>query len=487
MPSHISNLQKTEEMQLFQNIEILKKKRDWFRIIELSSKLQNRFPNSTFALVQNWSASITLGELDSAVRLLQEFARNFALTESLYSRYLFSLEAASFASKKDIHQAYRQFADTFFPDNQPRSNLPKSKLNKIGLLSGEMKNHAAANFLLPLIDSLTSSGKEVIAYSTSPIDDSRTMKFKSLCTEWTSFHKITSKQAIDKIEGNPPDVILNCDWHLAHNRLDIARELKNIPQIDYLQAGATGIRQIPYHLTDKYLIPKNEANDNSDRTCLYLEGGAHLYTPHSSASDEPALNRDWQGNLLIGCCNHLSKINDPVIRCWAEILKQCPKVRFLLKSINLDLPEIQSHILERFQNQGISQERLLLLGFAPDDQLNHRIYNRISLALDPFPYNGVTTTCEALWMGTPVITLTGDRPISRKGTSLLHQIGAQDLIAQNQDDYIEKAVSLIQDPNRLRHYHRSLRKQMGQSPLCNSARMSEDFENAFQPKKSISI
>lgn len=453
--------------------------RQWLTALEATRNFRKYNPLEPELAKYEWSLLITLGNLDESAIILEEYSQKKALTSSLYNCYLSSLHASSQTSLKQILKAHSDYAEQYFADNQPSFKSTNGAPQRVGLLSGEMREHSAAKFLVPLIEALTSIDIELIAFSTSKIEDERSNTIKGLCSQWHSLARASTSQAIDTISAHKPDQLLNCDWLLQHSRLDIAEKLPaSIPQVDYLQAGPTGIPQIPFRLTDPHIDPPKEDGDWLGQKNIYLAGGAHAFEKPLNAV-EPAIERKYDGSLLIGSFNHICKINDHVLQCWTKILKQCGQAKLLLKAGQLDLPEMQVHLKKRLKRVGISEDRVLLLGFAPNPDLHFKLYNRLSIALDTFPYNGVTTTCEALWMGTPVVTLPGNRPIARKGVSLLHQIGASELVVESEDAYINKVVALIEDQAQRKYYHQNLRIQMAQSPLCSIERMANDLKNAL--------
>lgn len=484
IPHSNSKMRKLNQAFIRKNEE-LTGQRHWIDALKHAENFVVRFPESRRGLLQCWNILIILGELEAAVDLLQKGEKTNGLCRRLFSRYISVLHGSSKATRDDIRDAHRVFSKRFFNPKSGHAELPKNPLQRVGLLSGEMRDHAAANFLQPLLRGLVDANVDILAYSTSPSEDQRTDTFKELSSNWSNFHGISAKEAAAQIESDKPDILLNCDWHLPHNRLDITGALTGIPQIDYLQAGTTGIPQIPYNLTDEILNPINEGDYWLGQKNLHLDGGAHVFKPFTGEVIIPQLKREWKGRLLIGSCNHLTKLNDRVIRCWAQILKLNPNVKLLLKSINLDLPEVQERLLARFHRCGITADRLNLLGFTPNYHLNYQLLNKLSIGLDPFPYNGVTTTCDALWMGVPVVTLSGDRPIARKASSLLHQIGASELITYDEESYIEKVTELIGDQKMRTHYHKKLRRQMLASPLCDIERMARSFKGACSSDKLL--
>ena len=184
--------------------------------------------------------------------------------------------------------------------------------------------------------------------------------------------------------------------------------------------------------------------------------------------------------ITFGSFNNFLKVTDDTLAVWAKILTQVPYSRLFIKSVYLDDPEVRKNVLERIAAAGISEDRVEISGFFAATQDHLAAYNRVDVALDTFPYNGTTTTCEALWMGVPVVSRTGDRHAARVGLSLLTAVGHAEWAAENEDAYIEKAVTLSQDRALRSQLRESLRSQVAGSIVCDHAGQAERFEAALR-------
>jgi protein O-GlcNAc transferase len=185
-------------------------------------------------------------------------------------------------------------------------------------------------------------------------------------------------------------------------------------------------------------------------------------------------------HISFGSFNNLTKISDQTVACWARILKAVPNSRLLLKNKQLRASSIQKITRTRFEAHGIDPWRLILKSTIPDRKTHLQMYKEMDISLDTFPYSGGTSTVEAIWMGTPVITLKGDRFVSHMGESLLHNIGLEDCIADTPDDYVEKAVTLASDLPGLSILREKLRNQLMISPVCDATRFAGNLEDAFR-------
>ncbi len=244
--------------------------------------------------------------------------------------------------------------------------------------------------------------------------------------------------------------------------------------------NTTGMRTIDYRFTDTIVDPPGEADDFHSEKLIRLEHGFLCYQPDSSAPDvapPPCLEHDY---VMFGSFNNLPKINPEVVRVWAEILRRQPGSRLLLKSKILGDLRVREKYLSMFAEQGIPAERLELYDWLPDSNNHLELYHRMDIGLDPFPYNGTTTTCEALWMGVPVITLCGNRHAARVGASIMHHAGLEDLIAHSEEEYIAMASALAQDRQRLIALRGGQRRKMRESQLMDKELFTSTLEKAYR-------
>jgi glycosyltransferase involved in cell wall biosynthesis len=189
---------------------------------------------------------------------------------------------------------------------------------------------------------------------------------------------------------------------------------------------------------------------------------------------------DESSPVTFGSFNNFLKVTDDTLAVWAKILTQVPNSSLFIKSVYFDDPEVRKNVLERLASAGIAEDRVEISGFFAATQDHLAAYNRVDVALDTLPYNGTTTTCEALWMGVPVVSLVGDRHAARVGLSLLTAIGHAEWAAENEDAYIEKAVTLAQDRALRSKLRESLRSEVAGSILCDHAGQATRFEAALR-------
>jgi predicted O-linked N-acetylglucosamine transferase (SPINDLY family) len=230
-----------------------------------------------------------------------------------------------------------------------------------------------------------------------------------------------------------------------------------------------------YRLTDTYADPPGLTESCHSEQLWRLPQCAWCYQPAASPPIEPRR----EVPITFGCFNNFAKVTEPMLRLWARILHQVPESRLLLKTWALGSENAQQRVRRILGEAGIGAERLELRGFEPDRSDHLALYQRLDVALDTFPYHGTTMTCEAMWMGVPVVTLAGKTHASRVGVSLLSNIGLQEFIADSPEEYVRLAAGLAGDLPRLSDLRSTLRQRMEQSPLMDAPRFARDIESAY--------
>ena len=257
--------------------------------------------------------------------------------------------------------------------------------------------------------------------------------------------------------------------HTCGNRLLVFARKPAPIQVSWIgYEGTTGLRAIDYLLADRYVIPPETEIDYPERI-LRLPDGYVCYEPPADAPEVEPLPSSRRGFVTFGSFNNPGKITPDVVDVWATILRKSPQSRLLLKYRGMDDDGAGRRLVDLFGKQGVSADRLELRGMSSFAEALTQ-YNEVDVALDPFPFSGGATTCNALWMGVPVITCPGETFASRHGLSYLSSLGMTETIARDQDEYVRLAVDLASDRQRLATLRVSLRPRMAASPLCDGRR-----------------
>jgi predicted O-linked N-acetylglucosamine transferase (SPINDLY family) len=244
--------------------------------------------------------------------------------------------------------------------------------------------------------------------------------------------------------------------------------------------NTTGLAAMDYRLTDAIADPPGLTDEFHSERLIRLPGGFLCYRPPDDAPPVVSPPVRDRGFVTFGSFNHPAKLSDATVEAWADLLERVPASRLLLKYRVFEDAATRRFHQDRFAAAGLSLDRLDLVGHIDDAQGHLAAYGRVDIALDPFPYNGTTTTCEALWMGVPVVTLAGTRHAGRVGASLLHRIGLGELVATDGLAYTAIAAGLAADADRLATLRSGMRERVGGSPLVDGAAFARSVEAAFR-------
>jgi protein O-GlcNAc transferase len=408
--------------------------------------------------------------------------------KSILSNYLLSLQYANGYTREQIAAAHLRFGQ-LFARNTPIEVRPRHRSQhplRVGFLSADFVNHAAAYFLLPLWEQLHKSSVEIHAYHNASNEDLVSAQLKSHTTTWQVVHHMDDASLRDLILRDQIDVLIDTAGHTSRNRLAVFGMRSAPVQVTWLgHPNTTGLRQMDCRVTDEYCDAAGSEPFYSEHLVRMPAGIFGVYRPLVNRPDERSSERYRvvpppvlsKGHVTFGSCNNLAKITDDVVAAWSRILHAVPQSKLLIESPGLNQREFQTHTLARFSRHGVAPERLDLR--ERDGARQYLIYNEIDICLDPFPCNGGTTSFDLLWMGLPLVTLTGDSFVSRMGTALLRNLGYDDLIAASVDEYVAKALELALDVYALDGRRRTQRAVMEASPLMDEVQFGKDFETVL--------
>ncbi len=352
---------------------------------------------------------------------------------------------------------------------------------RVGYVSPDFREHSVSYFLDPVIAGHDRRSFEVFCYAEVAKPDNKTARFRGLSDGWCSTVGMTDAAVAERIRADDIDILVDLAGHTANNRLLVFAERPAPVQVTWLgYPNTTGLSAMDYRLTDAIADPEGEADALHTEILVCLPNGFLCYAPVADAPEiggTPALTT---GHVTFGSFNNLAKVTPEVVETWARVLHRIPKSRLVIKSWPLADEEPRKRYLEMFGAHGIDAGRVELCSWIASKSGHLGAYNRVDVGLDPFPYNGTTTTCEALWMGVPVITLRGDRHSGRVGASILTRVNLAGCMAETKAVYVEKAVALANDLDRLSEFREGLRNRMRESPLCDSDAFTRDVEAAYR-------
>jgi protein O-GlcNAc transferase len=429
---------------------------------------------------------IDIGQLDEAIAAYRQATmlepNNSLFDSALICAMHYHPKCDGRAITSEHARWNRQHAEKFSRLIQPQSNDPTADRRlRIGYISRDFRNHPVGRFLLPLIESHHRDLFEICCYSDVAIPDQMTARFQSRANLWRETTSLKHDQVAEQIRSDKIDILVDLSGHTTGGRLLVFARRPAPVQVSYLgYPGTTGLPAIDYRLTDTLSDPPGQTDSLQAEKLFRLP---HTNWCFSEPEHAPAVHPSpmiKNGYVTFGSFNTLVKVTDSMLKTWACIVNQVPRSRLLLKSAAFVSAIARDRVGRVLFSQGVDVDRITLLGPVPDHATHLAAYHQVDIALDTFPYHGTTTTCDALWMGVPVITLAGQTHVSRVGVSLLSSVGLSELIASTQDEYANIAVALAHHPHRLEDLRTNLRRQMKQSPLMDAAGFTREVEAAYR-------
>lgn len=427
-----------------------------------------------------------LGKIEQAIE-----QQRIAITQDpgllqAHSCLLFALSCSTDCSPQQYLAAAQYYAAQVRKTVQPLIPLPDLPALltqgplRIGWVSGDFRKHVNSSFLRDVLPCLVNESLELIAFSNNPYDDEVTHMLRGQMAEWHDIAHLSDHDAASLIQSRCIDVLIDLAGHTAHNRLPVFAWRPAPVQVSWLgYFASTGMAEMDYFLADHVSVPAEWHSHFSE--CVWYLPDTRLCMAHPLSPDLfpvnqlPALSA---GYITFGCFQALGKVNDAVLKAWAQVMTRVPGSRLRMQVRHLELPGVRDALLCRLAHAGISPDLVLLQGGAPvNDYL--AAHNEVDMILDTFPYPGGTTTAEALWMGVPSVTLRGNSLLARQGASMLTAAGLSDWIAIDEADYVNRAIRLASDLLTLANLRRQLREQVLASPLFDSQRFAKHLVTAL--------
>jgi predicted O-linked N-acetylglucosamine transferase (SPINDLY family) len=361
-----------------------------------------------------------------------------------------------------------------------RSPLAGRRL-RVGYISGDFRMHAISQFVERLFGYHDRERVEVFAYSTHPLCDAVTLRLQALAEHWMSVAAMPDGEVAERIDSDGIDVLIDLSGHTAQNGLGVIARRAAPVQAHYLGFFAsTGLTEMDYWIGDAVLTPPDLGWQFSERIWP-LSRTWVSYSPLRPAP-ETAWRPDPDGHIWIGGFNSLGKVTPETQALWARLLHEMPQARLLIKARELLALSNRTKVLDAFAALGVNPDRIVLhdQNATPDWESHMAMYDRLDIALDPIgAMGGGTTTCDALWMGAPMVTLAGNRMATRMSASLVDAIGRPEWIAESEDEYVAKVVALAYDVDHRRAIRPLQRQRMAESPLCDARGLARSLEESY--------
>jgi predicted O-linked N-acetylglucosamine transferase (SPINDLY family) len=434
------------------------------------------------------SALQAQGELDAALASFRKALSLEPENGDARSGVLFTMNIhAGFSASERVAEA-RRYGSTVVRRARPFTSWKVDASDRstastplrVGLVSGDLRTHPVGFFMESMLGHIDAGRIALIAYPTLAREDDLTARIKPRFAAWHPIAGVDDESAARRIRDDAIHLLVDLSGHTALNRLPLFAWKAAPVQLSWLGYFATtGVPAMDYLLADRVSVPES-ARDQFTETVWHFPDTRFCFTPPAGATrlDPSPLPALRNGRVTFGSFQNLLKLNDAVLAVWGRILQALPQSRLRLQNDALSYEPARARLLQRLARVGIGPERVTLSGPMPREAYL-RAHAEVDILLDTFPYNGATTTCEALWMCVPTLTLAGETLVSRQGVSLLTSAGLSDWIADDETAYMMRAVDFASDLDRLGRLRSRLREQVAASPLCDAARFARNFEDVL--------
>jgi len=423
------------------------------------------------------------GKIDEAIATLRRALELEPNNQSAQSNFLLALHYSAEIGPEAIFHEHvrwgRQFGESIQQfDTCTNGRNPERRL-RIGYVSPDFRGHSVARFFQPILTHHNTKEFEIYCYAEVATADAVTEHLKHFANHWRNTVAKTDRGLAEIVRDDKIDILVDLAGHTSKSRLRAFAYRPAPIMLNYLgYPDTTGLPAIDYRLTDVLADPRG-SDDLATEALIRLPDAFLCFEPDADAPPlrPPPVTRE--GFITFGSFNALPKINRTVINAWAALLRTIPNARLIIKNRSFCDSGTRDRIKQMFDENGVRDDRINLVPWFRQSIEHLDMYNKIDIALDTFPYNGTTTTCEALWMGVPVVTLAGDRHACRVGSSLLYQVGLTELIAYNLDEYKLIVKNLATDTKRLEEFRRTLRNRLSVS-LCDGNQFTQQLESTYR-------
>lgn len=446
---------------------------------------EHRGRNATHADLLN-NIGISLFRRGLPERAIERYRQALAIRpdyQDAATNLLFAMQHSPEVSPQQLFDAFRDWARRheapLLHERQPHANDPDpARRLRIGYVSGDFFRHAVANFIEPVLQCHDRSAVEVFCYVANAHSDERTAVLRGLADHWREVAGLSDAQLAQRVRDDAIDILVDLSAHtVGHRLLAFARKPAPVQMTWLGYPTTTGLQSIDYRISDAVSDPPGVADAFHSERILRLPRVQWCYRPDAQAPPVRELPALLAGRITFGSFNNLAKLNDAVLQLWARVLMALPEARINVVSIP-DIPS-RHRVADALIAHGAQPAQVKITGTLEYAEF-WRIRDDIDIVLDAFPYNGTTTTCEALWAGLPVVTLAGSHGASRSAASILTSVGLGGLVAHDAAAYVSIAQSLAADVAKLAGMRRGMRQRLIEAGLCDGPRFAGELESLYR-------
>ena len=428
---------------------------------------------------------LSRGYIDSAIAELAGACYLNPTYEAAHSAFIMALHYSDRAAPEEIVAAIREWGAQLAAQHASkagawtlRMDTTQGRKLRVGFVSGDFRTHSVAHFFEPIASARCRSTFEYILYSNSDRQDEVTERLRGYADVWRDVVHLSDDAMIDLIRADGIDILVDLSGHTSSNRLAVFAARAAPVQVTYLGfPDSTGLPTMDFRISDATTDPPIPADNWHAETLLRLPDSQWCFRPYGAPMPPDPLPALDAGFVTFGSFNNLTKISATILRCWTQILLQVPTAR--LRLTRVQSPERASEIVATLEKSGIRSDRIDCVPYRVEVPYGVQFVG-VDIALDPFPYNGVTTSCECLFVGVPVISLYGRNSVSRSGLCILSALGLRELAASTEEQYVDIAVALARDLVGLEQLRQGLRGRMEQSSLRSEELFAKRFEELLQ-------
>lgn len=445
-------------------------------------KIGAKYPPSSKIMAMLGNCHGAMGNVDQAELFLRKSLELDASNADAHSNLLFTMNNSDRRTQAEMYEEALRWDSLHSQqplDLRQSSSSIKNKKMRVGLVSGDLRLHPGGMLLRPFMEHYNRDELEVYCYYNDKKYDQLTNVLQSCADEWCEVAAMTDLELYRLIREQSIDILIDMNGHTEKHRLGLFTMKPCAIQATWIgYFNTTGIKAIDYFISDEFTTPDWMQKSFSEKI-VRLPDSRFCYSSPEYSPLVSLAPSEYKGYITFGAFNNVSKLSETTLKIWSDVLKQVPKSRLLLKWKSYRDLEVKNTLIERFGHYGISASRLMIRKDIHHAQMLAD-YSDVDIVLDTFPFNGGMTSIEALWMGVPIVTLSGTTPASRQTGSFLRLLGLDGLIACNQDQYVAVAVKLASERERLYDIRGTLRQKMQKSPLMNGELFAKNMQSLFE-------
>lgn len=439
-------------------------------------------PDNRLYLVQLGKGLFSTGRVEQGLNVLEQTAGRFPDDPELLAGLLWRRHCLPGVCREDFLDGYLRWGQLITgkvgSGRHHENNPDPGRRLRVGFISPDFCRNSAAYTFEPFLDGRDREQMEIFGYANNMQSDRTTDRLRTAFDRFRPIFGMAPEQVVALIQQDQIDILVEIGGHTRGHSLEVLAHKPAPIQVDLGGYNTTGLPQVDYRITDKLLDPPNWSQPYVE-TNVYLPGGYFSYRPDESPPQVSPLPARQNGYVTFAAFHGRHKLNELTLTLWGSILRQVENARLLLKLGLASDKGVVDHLLKQCEKCNLDPDRVEILGRQGKSE-HLALYERVDMALDAYPFNAALTALEALWMGVPLVSLSGPTWISRAGRTIMHRLGLDVFVASDREEYVAKAVAFSRQLDELALIRQGLRQLMLNSPLCSAERFAGELGAAFR-------